>query len=614
MHNLTAHDEVDALSCVAFGVLAFAIYARTTMLGVSPGDGGELVQIAHELGVAHPPGYPLWTLLVHCFLQLPLGGTIAWRANLSSALFAAGATGTMAYAVALFVGSTWAGIASAGLYSFSPHVWALATRAEVFALNNFLLSALLLFLIRFDVTGRHPEKAVPGAFTIGLALCNQHTSIFFAMPWAAWVIWSGRYRGVLLPGSLLRLVAAFCLGLLPYFHLYLRGGSAGVYGSWGDTSSLGGFVHHVLRRDYGSLNLAQTAVNQKVGDTSFASYAYVYFDALTKQCLGSVGISLAILGLVGAIARPEHRSITLFAIVPAFMLYLGSFFYLANLPVDDPFCLHAILERFWPQPNMLVFVAIGAGIKQLFFLPPFSGDISSVPSSDRLKTKPLFCCARCAFSLTLVFIQARTNFSDQDQSSNTVFSEFGRALLDSASEPAAEAENWASRPARSMILVSGDEFITSLRYMQRCELYRPDIAVLDMNLMTFGWHQQYSGFHHFSGISFPGTHYGESPNWLFIDRFLATNYDSWAIFLGGTFLDGSWELNYTLWPRGLLQEVSWRRMATGDCKNACFAVTCISLGCSAETIRDLGGQNSETLWCCPQHASTPIALNSICDS
>jgi hypothetical protein len=40
-------------------VLPMAVYAWTLHPGLSAGDSGELITVAYELGVAHPPGYPV---------------------------------------------------------------------------------------------------------------------------------------------------------------------------------------------------------------------------------------------------------------------------------------------------------------------------------------------------------------------------------------------------------------------------------------------------------------------------------------------------------------------------------------------------------------------------
>jgi hypothetical protein len=220
-------DKDQAWACASLAALVLAVYARTTMAGVASGDSGELVQIAHELGVAHPPGYPLWTMLAHGFARAPLGGSVAWRVNLSSAVFGAAAAGLLAAATAELAGCTAAGVAAGGLWAFSPHVWAYATQAEVFALHHALLALLLLLIVRFDL-GRaaDPRLARAGALVIGLCLSNQLTSVLFAAPFALFALWrASRPGGVVLhtPRALGGLAACGLVGLLPYAYLVARG-------------------------------------------------------------------------------------------------------------------------------------------------------------------------------------------------------------------------------------------------------------------------------------------------------------------------------------------------------------------------------------------------------
>jgi len=51
------------------GVLYFLTAARDIVVGDSP----ELIMAAVTLGVAHAPGYPLFTMLGHLFSLLPFG-------------------------------------------------------------------------------------------------------------------------------------------------------------------------------------------------------------------------------------------------------------------------------------------------------------------------------------------------------------------------------------------------------------------------------------------------------------------------------------------------------------------------------------------------------------
>ena len=54
-------------------VASLFVYAATAARSVYWGDSAELVAVAHTLGIAHPPGYPLYTLLRAFFVRLPLG-------------------------------------------------------------------------------------------------------------------------------------------------------------------------------------------------------------------------------------------------------------------------------------------------------------------------------------------------------------------------------------------------------------------------------------------------------------------------------------------------------------------------------------------------------------
>src|SRR5437773_12012328 len=70
-----------AIVTIAAGVLYFLTAARDIVVGDSP----ELTMAAAILGVAHPPGYPLFTMLGHIFSLLPLG-PIPFRVNLLSVI------------------------------------------------------------------------------------------------------------------------------------------------------------------------------------------------------------------------------------------------------------------------------------------------------------------------------------------------------------------------------------------------------------------------------------------------------------------------------------------------------------------------------------------------
>ena len=80
-------------------LIAVLLYSCTLAPTVTLIDSGELIVVAHGLGVAHPPGVPLWAMLAHLASLVPLGN-VAERINFSSALFAALASAMLTLVVA----------------------------------------------------------------------------------------------------------------------------------------------------------------------------------------------------------------------------------------------------------------------------------------------------------------------------------------------------------------------------------------------------------------------------------------------------------------------------------------------------------------------------------
>ena len=107
--NFRARSEL--LCAGAVFVVALLLYTFTLAPTVTLVDSGELIVAARGLGVAHPPGFPLWVMLAHLASLLPFGN-IAARINFSSALFAALACAMLTLVVTelLIVASSFAGL------------------------------------------------------------------------------------------------------------------------------------------------------------------------------------------------------------------------------------------------------------------------------------------------------------------------------------------------------------------------------------------------------------------------------------------------------------------------------------------------------------------------
>src|SRR5215831_11134259 len=91
--------RAELLCTAAVFLAALVVYIWTLAPTVTLVDSGELIVVAQGLGVAHPPGFPLWVMLAHLASLLPLGN-VAVRINFSSALFAALACALLTLVVA----------------------------------------------------------------------------------------------------------------------------------------------------------------------------------------------------------------------------------------------------------------------------------------------------------------------------------------------------------------------------------------------------------------------------------------------------------------------------------------------------------------------------------
>src|SRR6266446_9241845 len=134
----------------AAGILYFLTAARDIVVGDSP----ELIMAAVTLGVAHAPGYPLFTMIGHLFSLLPFGA-IPFRVNLLSVVCDALAVGVIYLAAVRLTKSQLAAAVAALLLAVNSNFWQWSLAAEVFPLNNLLAAILILLLI---VWHEQPER------------------------------------------------------------------------------------------------------------------------------------------------------------------------------------------------------------------------------------------------------------------------------------------------------------------------------------------------------------------------------------------------------------------------------------------------------------------------
>ncbi|XP_054423489.1 protein O-mannosyl-transferase TMEM260 isoform X2 [Pteronotus mesoamericanus] len=488
--------------CGAVAVFAAvaAVYTLTLPPSVPGGDSGELITAAHELGVAHPPGYPLFTLVAKLAIILFPFGSIAYRVNLLCGLFGAVAASLLFFTVFRLSGSYAGGILAAGVFSFSRLTWQWSIAAEVFSLNNLFVGLLMALTVHFEeaTTAKERSKiAKIGAFCCGLSLCNQHTIVLYVLCIVPWILFRLLKAKELSLGSLLKLSLYFSAGLLPYIYLPVSSYLNQARWTWGDQTTLLGFLTHFLREEYGTFNLAKSEIG--------SSMSKILLD------------------------RQNPSLVWLFT--GMFCIYSLFFAWRANLDISKPLFM-GVVERFWMQSNAVVAILAGIGLATL------------VSESNRvLNTQGLQCLEWLSAALFVIY-QIYSNYSICDQKTNYVIDKFAKNLL-------------ASMPPDAIILLRGDLPGNSLRYMHYCEGLRPDISLVDQEMMTYEWYLPKMA-KHLPGVNFPGNRWnpveGILPSGMVtfnLYHFLETNKQKETfVCIGIHEGDPTWKKRYSLWPWG----------------------------------------------------------------
>ena len=291
--------------------LAFLLYAITAPRVVTLEDDGIFIGNLATFGVAHPPGYPLHTLLGGVFYHLIAFLPPAYKAHLFSG-FAAAAACVCLYAIAV---QLWRprvyGYLAAGVYATSKMFWSQAIIAEVYTLNAFMFFCLLALTIRYAGSVKHDWRLLMIMGVVcGLGLANHYPLLALGGIGLAMLV---AYR---LRGNFLHFIGAAVAAAATTAPLYLwmvwRSHSDTLFNFYGPMESLDQFLFYVLRRGYGEIDTqADTDFTDKIAHLLYLS------DSVLWQ-FTPIGFVFAALGLI-ALLRSRYNFLSIALFVSFFM-------------------------------------------------------------------------------------------------------------------------------------------------------------------------------------------------------------------------------------------------------------------------------------------------------
>lgn len=470
-------DVLENLLGAAVFLTSLVLYILTLAPGVTFTDAGELAAVAVTLGVAHPTGYPLFTLLAHLWTLLPLPFTAIYKLNLFAAVCTSAAA-TLFFFLALTLLRRFnnalpasekkpekalrkknkaepqsnpqsqskskpetllpleetslllIAFAAALSFAFARTVWAQATAIEVYSLHLIMLLLSINFFLRAVLDEEKPlHKFLLWAAVLGLSFANHLTTILLA---PAMLFLYFRRCGFD-TGSFKRIAwmsIPFLTGLLLYLYLPLRSAASPEF-NWGAVHrSVDKFFYHVSGKQF------QVWMFDGRWREQFGVFLKLY-----PYQLAFIGFVPMALGLWRAWRL--HRDVFWFLV----LLMAGCVGYAINYGIHD-------IDSYFLLAFIASLLLMAIGFLEL--------------SLHQMEL------AYAAFLIPLLSLTL--NYKASDRSGETLVENYTRNLVDNLA------------PDALLISSQWDYCCSALWYLQKVEGYRPDVVLIEKELLRRTWY------------------------------------------------------------------------------------------------------------------------------
>lgn len=431
-------------------------------------DSGELAAAACTLGIAHPTGYPLFTLIGFLFTKIFFFTSKIFSLNILSALYTLGGflfiykinkqllenfsidkpiekkqkKKTQAQSVDANT-IIFLSIVSALTIAFTRTFWLQSTSVEVYSLHILLITASIYFFLKAYFKETSEKQLIHKnnlkhwlifAFVLGLSFTNHLTSILVLPAFAYLFFTKFGFNKSSLKTIALMLIP-FSVALSIYLYLPISAANNPSI-NWGNPVDWERFKRHIMGWQYQSWIFSST---------ESASKQFKYFTFIFPIEFAYIGLIFILLGIYQLIKTNKRIFVFLILLFVTTVLYsinydindIDSYFLLAFISsgLIITFGLYYVYEKFFKQSQHSIY---------LLLLIPL---------------------------ITLIL-----NFEKVNQSDNVQYQQYTKAVLESAEE--------------NSIIISylWDFFISPSYYYQFVENMRKDVAVIDKELVRRSWY------------------------------------------------------------------------------------------------------------------------------
>lgn len=445
-------------------VISFIIYLFTIAPGVIQIDSGELAAVQSTLGIAHPTGYPLFTIVGYLFLLLPLPFTKIFSANLLAAIWCSAGIGFFVKTVQIFLTNilslpvaekksknkkrqsvetaapvstvviTISSITAGFILALNKTYWMQSTSVEVYSLQTFLFSLILFTSVKIYYSQEHKlTDWIYAALCFALGFSNHMTTLL-VIPFTAILFFNKeKFNSRSLKKIGAGLLVSFPALILFYSYLPLRASGNPVI-NWGNPINWENIFRHVSGKQYQVWLFSSTESAKK---------QLTYFLENLPAEFSYLGLLIALIGLIQLLKLSKKMFWTLLA---TFVFAVG---YSINYDIVD-------IDSYFLLPYMIVAIFAAFGVYKI-------ADYSHRKSSSLVQ---LFLAP-----IIFVIIPIAVTADKVNQSGQFAFEDYTKSLINSTE--------------KNSIIFSyqWDYFVSPSYYFQHVENFRKDVTIIDKELL-----------------------------------------------------------------------------------------------------------------------------------
>ena len=463
--------------------IAFIIYLITLAPSVVQIDSGELAAVQITLGIAHPTGYPLFTVLGYLFSLIPLPFTKIYQMNLLAAIYCAAAIGFFVQSVKLALDNLdkfnlgksleikkvkkksrkdkqnnakskkekqeipdivklFTSAFSGLILAFSKTFWFQSTSVEVYSLHLLLICIIIFILLKAYLQSEEKKNGIWNfwfilAIILALGFSNHMTTLL-VLPAIAYLFFTqyGFNKASIRKMFVMITIFLTILAII-YSYLPIRASQQPII-NWGNPIDMERVLRHISGKQYQVWLFSSMEAAKK-------QFAY-FFSNLTNE------FNIALIPIIIGVLFTYSYSKKLFIFLT--VLFASTVLYSINYDIVD-------IDSYFLLAHIALAFFSAFGIIKLYSFLKLSNHKNLVVIITSL-------------ILTLIF--ASYNFKKVDQSNIKIFEDYTKSLMNSMDR-------------KSIVLsYQWDFFISASYYFQNVDGLKKDVIVIDKELLRRSWY------------------------------------------------------------------------------------------------------------------------------